>query len=37
MKVLIPRNSTIPGKKLQTFTTFSNHQPAVTIKVYEGE
>ena len=35
--ILIKRNTSIPTKKEQLFSTFENNQPAATIKIYEGE
>ena len=37
MTRIIDRNSTVPCKKQQVFSTYADNQPAVTIQVYEGE
>jgi molecular chaperone DnaK len=37
MTVLIPRNTTIPTRKSEIFTTAADYQDTVEIKVYQGE
>ena len=37
MDVIIPRGTTIPTKKTKTYSTSSNNQPVVKLRIFEGE
>jgi molecular chaperone DnaK len=37
MTTMIPRNTTIPKKATETFTTAADNQPSVEVKVFQGE
>jgi L1 cell adhesion molecule like protein len=37
MEVIIPRNSSVPAKESEIFSTYQDNQSIVTIKVFEGE